>query len=270
MTKTYKYKRSLTRHIRERHIAIEHWKCLIPTCTVKFIRRNYLCRHLIYRHGLSPVDARIRALSAPRGDKCQRGYYETISDDESAFDLIAELEELRRSVDVHPNAFDVDEFLSDDGAGANLYSDVTTCSPEASIDDVAADDVPDVAVDDLPDVAVDDAADATDAFYDDTSDAVSEDASDTDNDSLYTDVDDDTVITIEDDCESSDYSEISETPHVMPADNDGDNEAICMDSSVRIVQYVTIHIEKTFTYRGEDLVHEQIQQFVDQGYYTQN
>ena len=105
----------MKRHIQERHSAIEHWRCTVDGCTSKFIRRNYLSRHLILRHEYSAIEARELALSAPRGDLPTQNtsYYEDVSGDDSTLDILAELDELRHLQQPTDTPFSVDDYLSD-------------------------------------------------------------------------------------------------------------------------------------------------------------
>ena len=87
---SYKYKRNLTRHIKEKHCDVEHWNCVIGGCSAKFIRRSYLSKHLILHHSYDKVTARECAMNAYRGDYQEQSYYENVSDDDSILDLIVE------------------------------------------------------------------------------------------------------------------------------------------------------------------------------------
>ena len=89
--KSYKHKRNLKRHIKERINDSEHWNCIEEGCSSRFIRRSYLSKHLVWIHGYNQDDARETVLSAPRGDKPkQYGEFEDISEDDSILDLLAE------------------------------------------------------------------------------------------------------------------------------------------------------------------------------------
>lgn len=88
--KEYKYKRNLIRHQSEHHSDTEHWNCTVEECHAKFIRRGYLSKHLVICHGYDSVTARKCALNAVRGDYQRPAYYETVSDDDSILDLLAE------------------------------------------------------------------------------------------------------------------------------------------------------------------------------------
>ena len=110
-SKSYKLKRSLKRHIKERNVQVEHWKCVENGCSSKFIRRGYLSRHLVWTHGYSRSDAREAALTAPRGDRPnQHGGLEDISDDDTILDLLAERDE---TVNVQDYIDKVDGFDTD-------------------------------------------------------------------------------------------------------------------------------------------------------------
>lgn len=88
--KMYKYKRNLLRHVKERHREVEHWNCPVEECTSKFIRRGYLCKHLILKHGYTSLKSRESAISATRGNAySQNSYYDDVSDDDSILDLLS-------------------------------------------------------------------------------------------------------------------------------------------------------------------------------------
>lgn len=89
----YQHKGNLTRHCREKHTSIEHWICVETSCSTKFIRRGYLAKHLVMKHGYSVKDANVAALDAPRGDnpRAASSTYEDISDDDTILDLLDEI-----------------------------------------------------------------------------------------------------------------------------------------------------------------------------------
>lgn len=93
--KSYQYKRNLKRHVNEKHCTVEHWNCVEKNCKSKFIRRNYLSKHLILTHGYTTLRAKEVACRAPRGDLQQEAYYEDISEDDSVFDLIGTINEIK-------------------------------------------------------------------------------------------------------------------------------------------------------------------------------
>ncbi|XP_045158344.2 uncharacterized protein LOC123524309 [Mercenaria mercenaria] len=93
--KSYKSMRSLKRHIKEKHSGIEYFACTEYNCSSRFIRRNYLSKHLILKHKFQSSKAKETAINVPRGDKEKQhsgAYYEDISEDESIFSLIQEME----------------------------------------------------------------------------------------------------------------------------------------------------------------------------------
>ena len=93
--KTFTKSRNLKRHISEVHFSAKHWKCSIETCSGKFIRRSNLCSHLEKFHKLSKVQARKLSLQSRQiPAKVTNSAYSDITDDDSEFDLAAELEEL--------------------------------------------------------------------------------------------------------------------------------------------------------------------------------
>ena len=94
-SKSYSYKRNLKRHKTEKHGNMEYWNCIEANCSPKFIRRSYLSKHLISRHGYSSLRGRELACTAPRGDRVRPTYYEDISEDESVFELIDDMQRIR-------------------------------------------------------------------------------------------------------------------------------------------------------------------------------
>ena len=109
-TRSYRYKRNLKRHKNEKHSNLEYWNCIEVNCRAKFIRRSYLSKHIISIHGYTSLRGREMACRAPRGDRVQQTYYEDISEDDSVFDLIDDMERLRsqdeRTADFELNHLD--------------------------------------------------------------------------------------------------------------------------------------------------------------------
>ena len=109
--KSYNHKRNLKRLIKDRHSQSEHWNCLVDECKGTFIRREYLSRHLVWKHSYSQPGAREAAINASRGDcPVQHGNLKDVSEDDSILDLLDE-----REVNVHGfcekiNDFDTDTF----------------------------------------------------------------------------------------------------------------------------------------------------------------
>ncbi|VDI12216.1 Hypothetical predicted protein [Mytilus galloprovincialis] len=96
-TREYKYKRNLTRHVKENHSkTLEHWNCTEDGCFSKFIRKEYLFRHLSSIHQLSKMDARRKAIEAKKGDieTLENQYYEDVSDDDTILDLLQDLSDV--------------------------------------------------------------------------------------------------------------------------------------------------------------------------------
>lgn len=116
--RSYRYKRNLTRHMKEKHAEYEHWNCVEVNCSKTFIRRNTLSHHLFTIHGYTPLRAREFALRAPRGDIRVGGYYEDISDDDSVFDIINDIDKIRNVRDANELQqsimdFDLDYYQDD-------------------------------------------------------------------------------------------------------------------------------------------------------------
>jgi len=105
----YKYRKNLLRHMKEKHvIEYEFWNCVVKNCASKFIRREYLFKHLEQIHKFPVDDARKAALKATRGDDVENGYYEEVSDDDTILDLIGEIHDVN-SV----KKFSVEEFIEE-------------------------------------------------------------------------------------------------------------------------------------------------------------
>ena len=79
----------------EKHADHEHRNCVEPNCAKTFIRRCTLLHHLSTIHGYTPLRAREFALRAICGDVNVNSYYEDISDDDSVFDIINDIQEIR-------------------------------------------------------------------------------------------------------------------------------------------------------------------------------
>lgn len=94
--RNYSLKRNLKRHVSEKHSKdYEHWNCVEPDCAKTFIRRTTLTHHLRTVHGYTPIRAGEFSLRALRGDTQANNYYEDISDDDSIFDVINDIQEMR-------------------------------------------------------------------------------------------------------------------------------------------------------------------------------
>ena len=91
--KSYVHKRNLKRHVREKHNNLEFWNCTESGCMTKFIRREYLSKHLRVQHGYAKFKAHEAACLAPRGDVQHDTYYDYESEDDTVFDMIAEMGE---------------------------------------------------------------------------------------------------------------------------------------------------------------------------------
>ena len=91
--KTYQYERNLKRPVREKHTTIEYWLCVKSDCVSKFVWRGYLSKHLMLKHEFSKLDAHEAACQAPRGDIQCETYYDPVSDDDTIFDLIEEMDQ---------------------------------------------------------------------------------------------------------------------------------------------------------------------------------
>ena len=81
-----KSKKSLSGHVKERHVELQHYPCAVGTCEGRFIRKSYLMTHLRKVRTLEPAIA--KTLSAPV--KLQKdppkNDYEEISDNEDFFE----------------------------------------------------------------------------------------------------------------------------------------------------------------------------------------
>lgn len=90
--KTFTKSRNLKRHMTEVHNNLKHWRC--PQCTGKFTRRSNLAAHLERMHSMSKYDAKCASVKASQhSNQPKVGKYSDISDDDTIFDLITELDE---------------------------------------------------------------------------------------------------------------------------------------------------------------------------------
>ena len=117
--RNYTLKRNLRRHVLEKHSKdYEHWNCVEPDCAKTFIRRTTLAYHLRTIHGYTQIRAGEFSLRALRGDVQVNSYYENISDDDSVFDVINDIQEMRNvGVDGDIPLDDIDipmDYIQDD------------------------------------------------------------------------------------------------------------------------------------------------------------
>ena len=117
--RNYTLKRNLRRHVLEKHSKdYEHWNCVEPDCAKTFIRRTTLAYHLRTIHGYTQIRAGEFSLRALRGDVQVNSYYENISDDDSVFDAINDIQEMRNvGVDGDIPLDDIDipmDYIQDD------------------------------------------------------------------------------------------------------------------------------------------------------------
>ena len=117
--RNYTLKRNLRRHVLEKHSKdYEHWNCVEPDCAKTFIRRTTLAYHLRTIHGYTQIRAGEFSLRALRGDVQITSYYENISDDDSVFDVINDIQEMRNvGVDGDIPLDDIDiplDYIQDD------------------------------------------------------------------------------------------------------------------------------------------------------------
>ena len=84
----YSVKKSLTRHVKEKHIENKFYPCAIHTCKAKFIRRNYLLVHLGKIHKLDRNTSKTLAYEVKAVSSASElnKDLEDISDNEDFFD----------------------------------------------------------------------------------------------------------------------------------------------------------------------------------------
>ena len=128
----YKHRKNLKRHLKEKHVPnYEYWNCTEKDCKTRFIRREYLSKHLTKVHGIQKKIALQLALRASKGDsQSNRNYYDDISDDDTVFDLIEELGNLNESLE---KEFNIDELISD---GEEITMDINNNNLEKDVDSV--------------------------------------------------------------------------------------------------------------------------------------
>ena len=66
--KSYVHKRNHKIHVREKNNNFEFWNCTESGCMTKFIRMEYLSKHLCVLHGYAKFNAHEGACLAHRGD----------------------------------------------------------------------------------------------------------------------------------------------------------------------------------------------------------
>lgn len=171
--KSYRYEKNLKRHIKESHSNKEFWFCAEDNCVSKFVRRSYLSKHLVLKHGFDKLRAHETACKAPRGDLDRDSYYDEISEDESVLDLIEEMyaEQYNEKYISTISDFVVIEYNNNDvvEVGHGEYNDITE-SDWSDCSDVEIDATVDDAVGDLLGDAMEDAV--GDSLVDAMDDAV--------------------------------------------------------------------------------------------------
>lgn len=272
--KDYKYKRNLKRHKSERHGESLYWNCVVKGCETKFIRRGYLCVHLTKIHGFDRCTARESALIAIRGDKPNEDYqyYQTISDDDSILDMLAEKDEMM----LHTGQDGVSERRENNDCGNDNVDDVDKVSVGDNMDKFDDDNVTDsvnagdtMGVNDVNagdtmdggnvDDTMADGENVDDTMADDDGNVDVDDVIDEDDDeyNMNDTVRDADVVNGSDKLDSNGYSDISDDDIEILDDLTVDKS----DRSVRVVtEYFNITAEKKYYYRGDELI--DIQQYV--------
>ena len=81
--------------MKEKHVIdFEFWNCVVQNCESKFIRREYLFKHLEQINKFPVDDARKAALKATRGVDIGKGYSEEVSDYATILDLIDDISDV--------------------------------------------------------------------------------------------------------------------------------------------------------------------------------
>ena len=96
---TYRQRRNLKRHQDKKHNKREILECIEVSCVFQFTRRTSLSRHLVRKHGKTGLRARefaLRAVLSSISRHTNVAQYEDISNDDTVFDLINEIEINRR------------------------------------------------------------------------------------------------------------------------------------------------------------------------------
>ena len=112
---SYRQRRNLKRHQDEKHNKRVILECIEVSCVSQFTRRTSLSRHLVRKHGYTGLRARefaVRAVARSNINHENVAQYEDISDDDTVFDLINEIE-IIRTYDEKIVDFDI-EYLKDD------------------------------------------------------------------------------------------------------------------------------------------------------------
>jgi len=82
----YKSKKSLSRHVKERHVELKHYPCAVGTCDSRFIRKSYLLTHLRKVHDLDRATAKTLSATVKLQKDPPKNTYEEVSDNEDFFE----------------------------------------------------------------------------------------------------------------------------------------------------------------------------------------
>ena len=134
--RVYKYWKNLLRHMREKHDpSHESFQCVEDGCERKFIRREYMRIHLQKSHGYEKADAIRAVLNVSKDNKENEDEFEDVSDNDTVFDLMDELDKIQENNTPQENTFNIDECLSEPEEPAenemNRDSDINNNIPDA-------------------------------------------------------------------------------------------------------------------------------------------
>ncbi|KAH3741532.1 hypothetical protein DPMN_048257 [Dreissena polymorpha] len=105
--KQFKTKKTMNRHIKDRH-EIQHIHCCVQVCDRKFLRRYYLVNHLTSKHNFSKAEARrlaITELVQPSHSNEDDMYIMDVSEVDSVLDLLGEQDEEEKLGYLDPSEF---------------------------------------------------------------------------------------------------------------------------------------------------------------------
>lgn len=202
----------MLRHVNEKHVDnYEYWNCPEFDCNVKFIRRDYIFRHLTAVHQIDEATARVKAINANRGDHQVPSYYSDISDDDTILDLIND-------------EFDVADVITDSAA----YTAVDEF--EMNVDSNGAADLSSV---------------SSDSFVDSSSDAAGGPSCDSSSDAAGEPSCDSSGGSSDSGDQSDDSMDLRDYSSDDSSDDSDDDKQICVNNGTVVKQTVILTLQRT-------------------------
>lgn len=118
--KNFTKQRNLKRHIKEIHQTSRFLKCVYDDCAAKCIRRSNLVQHI---HKLS-IESKKFSSKAQQHPVTYNGQFSDISDDDSSFDLVAELDELWEGYEIPDTTVNILDDIINDEINNNFTSTI--------------------------------------------------------------------------------------------------------------------------------------------------